>query len=315
MLSRFYEVEKDSGSVLVDGVDIRGVKRQSLVSQMSTVLQDPFLFSGTVKENIKYNHTEASEEQMVVASKAVGAHDFILELEDGYDTFLSERGNNLSLGQRQLLSFARAIVADPKILILDEATANIDSHTEILIQNALRNLLEDRTALVIAHRLSTIRGADKIVVLQEGQIIEVGKHDELMEKEGGLTKGEREMIVVATSAHNQCIYCVVAHGAILRIREKNPQLADQIATNYLKADITPRQKAMLDFALKVSKYSHKLSNADIVEMQKQGFSNEDIWDIGAISALFALSNRMANLTSMRPNEEFYLLGRIPKENS
>ena len=184
VLSRFYEVEKDSGSVLVDGVDIRGVKRQSLVSQMSTVLQDPFLFSGTVKENIKYNHTEASEEQMVVASKAVGAHDFILELEDGYDTFLSERGNNLSLGQSQLLSFARAIVADPKILILDEATANIDSHTEILIQNALRNLLEDRTALVIAHRLSTIRGADKIVVLQEGQIIEVGKHDELMDKEG-----------------------------------------------------------------------------------------------------------------------------------
>ena len=121
---------------------------------------------------------------MVVASKAVGALDFILELEDGYDTFLSERGNNLSLGQRQLLSFARAIVADPKILILDEATANIDSHTEILIQNALRNLLEDRTALVIAHRLSTIRGADKIVVLQEGQIIEVGKHDELMDKEG-----------------------------------------------------------------------------------------------------------------------------------
>ncbi len=138
-------------------------------------------------------------------------------------------------------------------------------------------------------------------------------HDALMEKEGGLTKGEREMIVVATSAHNQCIYCVVAHGAILRIREKNPQLADQIAANYRKADITPRQKAMLDFALKVSKSSHELSNADIEGMQKQGFSNDDIWDIGAISALFALSNRMANLTSMRPNDEFYLLGRIPKE--
>ena len=138
-------------------------------------------------------------------------------------------------------------------------------------------------------------------------------HDALMEKEGGLTKGEREMIVVATSAHNQCIYCVVAHGAILRIREKNPQLADQIATNYRKADITPRQKAMLDFALKVSKSSHELSNADIEDMRKQGFSNDDIWDIGAISALFALSNRMANLTSMRPNDEFYLLGRIPKE--
>ena len=138
-------------------------------------------------------------------------------------------------------------------------------------------------------------------------------HEALMEKEGGLTKGEREMIVVATSAHNQCIYCVVAHGAILRIREKNPQLADQIATNYRKADITPRQKAMLDFALKVSKSSYEISNADIDEMREIGFSNDDIWDIGAISALFALSNRMANLTSMRPNDEFYLLGRIPKE--
>ncbi len=138
-------------------------------------------------------------------------------------------------------------------------------------------------------------------------------HDALMEKEGGLTKGEREMIVVATSAHNQCIYCVVAHGAILRIREKNPQLADQIASNYRKADITPRQKAMLDFALKVSKSSHEISNADIEDMRELGFSKDDIWDIGAISALFALSNRMANLTSMRPNDEFYLLGRIPKE--
>ena len=138
-------------------------------------------------------------------------------------------------------------------------------------------------------------------------------HEALMEKEGGLTKGEREMIVVATSAHNQCIYCVVAHGAILRIREKNPQLADQIASNYRKADITPRQKAMLDFALKVSKCSHEINNADFDDMRELGFSNDDIWDIGAISALFALSNRMANLTSMRPNDEFYLLGRIPKE--
>ena len=140
-------------------------------------------------------------------------------------------------------------------------------------------------------------------------------HEALMEKEGGLTKGEREMIVVATSAHNQCIYCVVAHGAILRIREKNPQLADQISTNYRKADITPRQKAMLDFALKVSKSSHEIKNADIDDMRELGFSNDDIWDIGAISALFALSNRMANLTSMRPNDEFYLLGRIPKEKA
>ena len=138
-------------------------------------------------------------------------------------------------------------------------------------------------------------------------------HDALMEKEGGLSKGEREMIVVATSAQNQCIYCVVAHGAILRIREKNPQLADQIASNYRKADITPRQRAMLDFALKVSKSSHEIGSADIDDMRELGFSNDDIWDIGAISALFALSNRMANLASMRPNDEFYLLGRIPKE--
>ena len=138
-------------------------------------------------------------------------------------------------------------------------------------------------------------------------------HDALMEKEGGLTKGEREMIVVATSAHNQCIYCVVAHGAILRIREKNPQLADQISSNYRKADITPRQKEMLNFALKVSKSSYEISNDDIEDLRELGFSNDDIWDIGAISALFALSNRMANLTSMRPNDEFYLLGRIPKD--
>ena len=137
-------------------------------------------------------------------------------------------------------------------------------------------------------------------------------HDALIEKEGGLSKGEREMIVVATSAHNQCIYCVVAHGAILRIREKNPKLADQISSNYRKADITPRQKAMLNFALKVSKSSYEISNDDIEDMRELGFSNDDIWDIGAISALFALSNRMANLTSMRPNDEFYLLGRIPK---
>ena len=137
-------------------------------------------------------------------------------------------------------------------------------------------------------------------------------HDALMEKESGLSKGEREMIVVATSAQNQCIYCVVAHGAILRIREKNPQLADQISSNYRKADITPRQKAMLNFALKVSKSSYEISNDDIEDMRELGFSNDDIWDIGAISALFALSNRMANLTSMRPNDEFYLLGRIPK---
>ena len=138
-------------------------------------------------------------------------------------------------------------------------------------------------------------------------------HDALMEKEGGLTKGEREMIVVATSGVNKCIYCVVAHGAILRIREKNPHLADQIATNYRKADITPRQKAMLDFAVKVSIESSDLDESDFEEMRQHGFSDDDIWDTGAISAFFSLSNRMADLTNMRANDEFYLLGRIPKK--
>lgn len=134
-------------------------------------------------------------------------------------------------------------------------------------------------------------------------------HDALMDKDSGLTKGEREMIVVATSGINQCIYCVVAHGAILRIREKNPLLADQLATNYLKADISDRQKAMLDFAVKVSWEANNITDADIEEMHELGFSDEDIWDIGAVAAFFALSNRMANLTSMRPNDEFYELGR------
>ena len=138
-------------------------------------------------------------------------------------------------------------------------------------------------------------------------------HDALMEKESGLTKGEREMIVVATSGLNQCIYCVVAHGAILRLREKSPHLADQIATNFLKAEITPRQKAMLDFAVKVSLDSHELNNSDFEEMRQHSFSDEDIWDTGAVSAFFSLSNRMADLTSMRPNAEFYLLGRVPKK--
>ena len=137
-------------------------------------------------------------------------------------------------------------------------------------------------------------------------------HDALMEKEGGLTKAEREMIVVATSGANQCQYCVVAHGAILRIRAKNPLVADQVAINYRKADITPRQKAMLDFALKTSLEAQTIGEEDFAALRAHGFSDEDIWDIGAIAAFFALSNRMANLTDMRPNDEFYLLGRVPK---
>ncbi len=138
-------------------------------------------------------------------------------------------------------------------------------------------------------------------------------HDALMEKDGGLTKGEREMIIVATSGLNQCIYCVVAHGAILRIREKNPLLADQVATNYRKADISARQKAMLDFAAKVSLQAEQLSEADFELVRQHGFSDEDVWDIAAIAAFFALSNRMANVTGMRPNDEFYLMGRTAKK--
>ena len=137
-------------------------------------------------------------------------------------------------------------------------------------------------------------------------------HDALMDKEGGLSKAEREMIVVATSSANQCQYCVIAHGAILRIRAKNPLVADQVAVNYRKADITLRQKAMLDFAMKVALEAHKISEADFAAVAAHGFCDDDIWDIAAIAAFFALSNRMANVTGMRPNDEFYLMGRLPK---
>ena len=139
-------------------------------------------------------------------------------------------------------------------------------------------------------------------------------HDALMLKEGGLTKGEREMIVVATSGANQCLYCVVAHGAILRIYEKKPLVADQVAVNYLKADIPPRQRAMLDFAMKVCKASHEVGDADFAALREQGFSDEDAWDIAAITAFFGLSNRMANVTNMRPNDEFFALGRTEVPN-
>jgi len=138
-------------------------------------------------------------------------------------------------------------------------------------------------------------------------------HEALMEKDGGISKAEREMIVVATSNANQCQYCVVAHGAILRIRAKNPLVADQVAVNYRKADITARQRAMLDFAMKVSQEAHAINDADFAAMHAHGFSDEDIWDIGGISAFFGLSNRMANMTDMRPNDEFYLMGRVPKK--
>ncbi len=138
-------------------------------------------------------------------------------------------------------------------------------------------------------------------------------HDALMEKKEGLNQAEREMIVVATSSANQCQYCVVAHGAILRIRAKNPLIADQVATNYRKADITPRERAMLDFAMKVSQYAEEVGEADFKALRAHGFSDEDIWDIGTISAFFAFSNRIANLINLRPNDEFYLMGRVPKQ--
>jgi len=183
LVHRFYEVQE--GAVLVGGYDVRNVTQESLGEQVAMVLQEPFLFTGTVFDNIRYNKQSATREDVITAAKAVGAHDFITRLPGGYDSRLEQRGSNLSLGQRQLLSFARALVADAKILVLDEATANIDSYTERQIQKALETLLEGRTGLVIAHRLATIRGADRIIVLQNGEKIEEGNHDQLMEL-GGL---------------------------------------------------------------------------------------------------------------------------------
>ena len=182
LLMRFYDVSE--GRILLDGVDIRDITLDSLTMQMAVVPQEPYLFSGTVRENIRYNRAGASDEEIVRAAEAVGAHDFIVNMEKGYDTPLQERGGNLSVGQRQLISFARALVADPRVLLLDEATANIDTYTETLIQRALDELLRDRTAIVIAHRLSTIRNADRIIVLDHGQIVEQGRHTELADGDG-----------------------------------------------------------------------------------------------------------------------------------
>lgn len=180
---RFYDAWQ--GRVLVGGRDVRQVTLESLGREVAMVLQEPFLFSGTIFDNIRYNKLDASREQVEDAARAVGAHEFISTLAEGYETYLDQRGINLSLGQRQLLSFARALVADTKILVLDEATANVDSYTERQIQRALRRLLTGRTAIVIAHRLATVRYADRILVLQEGKIIERGTHDALVDA-GGL---------------------------------------------------------------------------------------------------------------------------------
>ncbi|MDF0596804.1 ABC transporter ATP-binding protein [Psychromarinibacter halotolerans] len=186
LIHRFYDVQ--DGAVMVGGKDVRDVTQHSLGRHIAMVLQEPYLFTGTVMDNIRYSSHWATDEDVIEATKAVGAHDFVAALPHGYDTMLEERGSNLSLGQRQLLSFARALVADAKILVLDEATANIDSYTEMLIQKALQTLLEGRTGLVIAHRLATIRNADRIVVLQQGSLIEEGNHDALMAKNGLYSK-------------------------------------------------------------------------------------------------------------------------------
>src|SRR5216683_2589087 len=182
LVARFYDVRE--GSVLIDGYDVRSVTQHSLRSQVGIVLQEPFLFTGTIRDNIRYGRLEAADDEVMEAARAVGVHDLIMQLPARYDTPIRERGRNLSVGQRQLISFARALLADPRILILDEATANIDSFTELLVQQGLKRLLAGRTALVIAHRLSTIKGADNIVVLQGGRIIEQGTHAQLLQLNG-----------------------------------------------------------------------------------------------------------------------------------
>lgn len=182
LLSRFYDPVE--GRILVDGEDIRDVTLESLRSQIGIVLQDTFIFSGTIRDNIRFGRLDATDEEVEMAARAVHAHDFISRLPDGYETEVQERGNVLSMGQRQLISFARALLADPRILILDEATASIDTETELKIQEALKTLLFGRTSFIIAHRLSTIRNADNIVVLDHGRIMETGSHEDLMRKQG-----------------------------------------------------------------------------------------------------------------------------------
>ena len=185
LLCRFYDVQ--GGQVLIDGYDVRDVTVQSLRENLGIVLQDTVIFSGTIRDNIRYGRLDATDEEVEAAAAIVGAHEFISQLPDGYDTHVRERGSRLSVGQRQLISFARALLADPRILILDEATSSVDAYTELMIQKALEKLFKGRTSIVIAHRLSTIRNADRIYVIDQGVVREVGSHDELIAS-GGLYK-------------------------------------------------------------------------------------------------------------------------------
>ena len=182
LISRFYDIQE--GRIFIDDYDLKKVSIESLRQQMGVMTQDNFLFSGTIRDNIRYGRLDATDEQIVAAAKAVNAHDFIMKLDDGYDTVLSERGGGLSIGQKQLLAFARTMVSDPRILILDEATSSIDTNTEILVQEGIEHLLAGRTSFVIAHRLSTIQKADRIFVIDDGRIIEEGNARQLLEKKG-----------------------------------------------------------------------------------------------------------------------------------
>lgn len=196
LISRFYDVQQ--GTVCVDGIDVKKVSIESLRRQMGIMTQDNFLFSGTIRENIRYGKLDATDEEIVAAAKAVNAHGFISKLEKGYDTELSERGGGLSIGQRQLLAFARTMVSDPKILILDEATSSIDTKTELLVQDGIEHMLAGRTSFVIAHRLSTIQKADRIFVVDDGRIVEEGSAAELMQR-----KGEYYRLYMAQFAGNE----------------------------------------------------------------------------------------------------------------
>ena len=182
LISRFYDADK--GKVLLDGHDVKDVTIESLRKQVGTMTQENFIFSGTIKENIRYGKLDATDEEIIEAAKAVNAHEFIMKMEKGYDTKLSERGGGLSIGQKQLLALARTMVSKPKILILDEATSSIDTKTELMVQKGIEQLLKGRTSFVIAHRLSTIKKADRIFVVEGGRIIEEGNHEQLLERKG-----------------------------------------------------------------------------------------------------------------------------------